>query len=63
MRELWRMFLWGMAAAVALIIAVYAGSTDAGVDRARHAALQLREVYGLDTAVIRRIQDKSYIIE
>ena len=38
------MFLWGMAAAVALIVAVYAGSTDAGVDRARYAALQLREV-------------------
>jgi len=27
------------------------------------SVLQLREVYGLDTAVIRRIQDKSYIIE
>jgi hypothetical protein len=38
------MFLWGTTAAVALIIAVYAGSTDAGIDRARHAALQLREV-------------------
>ena len=36
--------VWGMAAAVAMIIAVFAGSTDAGVDRARHAALQLREV-------------------
>lgn len=33
-----------MAAAVAMIIAVFAGSTDAGVDRARYAALQLREV-------------------
>ena len=33
-----------MAAAVALIIAVFAGSTNAGVDRARYAALQLREV-------------------
>jgi hypothetical protein len=45
MRELWRMCVWGMAAAVALILAVFAGSTDAGVDRARHAALQLREVF------------------
>jgi hypothetical protein len=44
MRELWRICLWGTAAAVALIVAVYAGSTDAGVDRARHAVLQLREV-------------------
>ena len=44
MRELWRMCVWGMAAAVALIFAVYAGTTDAGTDRARHAALQLREV-------------------
>jgi hypothetical protein len=33
-----------MAAAVALIVAVYAGSTDAGVDRAKQVALQLREV-------------------
>ena len=44
MRELWRISLWGTAAAVALIVAVCAGSTDAGVDRAKHAALQLREV-------------------
>ena len=44
MRELWRMCVWGMAATAALILAVYAGSTDAGIDRARHAALQLREV-------------------
>jgi hypothetical protein len=33
-----------MAAAMAMILAVFAGSTNAGVDRARYAALQLREV-------------------
>src|SRR4051812_27932074 len=44
MRELWRMCLWGMAAAMSMIIAVFAGSTNAGFDRARYAALQMREV-------------------
>src|SRR6185295_8086312 len=44
MRDLWRMCVWGMAAAVAMFIAAFAGTTDAGIDRARHAALQIREV-------------------
>lgn len=44
MRELWRICAWGVSAAVSLIVAVYAGSTDAGFDRARYAAQQLREV-------------------
>jgi hypothetical protein len=44
MREFFRLFVWGMVAAVSLTIAIFAGSTEAGSDRARHAALQLREV-------------------
>ena len=44
MREFFRIFVWGMVAAVSLTIAIFAGSTEAGSDRARHAALQLREV-------------------
>jgi len=44
MRELWRLCVWGMAAAVAMLVAVFAGTTDVGVDRARYAALQLREI-------------------
>ncbi len=44
MRELWRLCQWGMAAAAALAVAVFAGTTDAGIDRAHYAALQLREI-------------------
>jgi hypothetical protein len=44
MREFFRIFVWGMVAAVSLTIAIFAGATEAGSDRARHAALQLREV-------------------
>lgn len=44
MRELWRMCVWGMAAAMAMLIAVFAGTTDAGIDRARYAAVQIREI-------------------
>jgi hypothetical protein len=44
MREFFRIFAWGMVAALSLTIAIFAGSTEAGSDRARHAALQLREV-------------------
>ena len=44
MREFFRIFVWGTVAAVSLTIAILAGSTEAGSDRARHAALQIREV-------------------
>jgi hypothetical protein len=44
MRELWRICGWGISAAAALIIAVFAGSTDAGFDRARYAVHQLSEI-------------------
>jgi hypothetical protein len=44
MREFFRLFVWGMVAAVSLTVAILAGATEAGSDRARHAALQLREV-------------------
>jgi hypothetical protein len=44
MREFFRLFVWGMVAAVSLTVAIFAGATEAGSDRARHAALQLREV-------------------
>ncbi|MBX9827849.1 MAG: hypothetical protein K2Y27_22970 [Xanthobacteraceae bacterium] len=44
MREFFRIFVWGTVAAVSLTLAIFAGSTEAGSDRARHAALQLREV-------------------
>lgn len=44
MREFFRLFVWGTIAAVSLMLAIFAGSTEAGSDRARHAALQLREV-------------------
>lgn len=44
MRELWRICAWGVSATVSLIVAIYAGSTDAGFDRARYAAQQLREI-------------------
>jgi hypothetical protein len=44
MRELWRICGWGVSAAVALVIAVFAGSTDTGHDRARYAVQQLREI-------------------
>ena len=44
MRDFLRMFVWGLVAAVSLTLAIFAGSTEAGSDRAWHAALQLREV-------------------
>ena len=44
MREFFRLFVWGTVAALSLTLAIFAGSTEAGTDRARHAALQLREV-------------------
>jgi len=44
MRELWRICGWGVSAAVSLAIAVFAGSTDAGFDRARYAVQQIREI-------------------
>jgi hypothetical protein len=44
MRELWRICAWGVTAAMSLIVAVYAGSTDTGFDRARYAAAQMREI-------------------
>ena len=44
MSELWRICAWGVSAAMSLIVAIYAGSTDAGFDRARYAAQQLREI-------------------
>jgi hypothetical protein len=44
MREFFRLFVWDMVAAVSLTVAIFAGATEAGSDRARHAALQLREV-------------------
>jgi hypothetical protein len=44
MREFFRLIVWGMVAALSLTIAIFAGTTEAGSDRARHAALQLREV-------------------
>ena len=44
MRDFLRVFVWGLVAAVSLTLAIFAGSTEAGSDRARHAALQLREV-------------------
>jgi hypothetical protein len=44
MREFLRIFVWGLVAAVSLTVAIFAGSTEAGSDRARHAALQMREV-------------------
>jgi hypothetical protein len=44
MREFFRVFVWGTVAAVSLTLAIFAGSTEAGSDRAKHAALQLREV-------------------
>ena len=44
MREFLRMFVWGLVAAVSLTLAIFAGSTEAGSDRAWHAALQIREV-------------------
>jgi hypothetical protein len=44
MREFLRIFVWGLVASVSLTLAIFAGSTEAGSDRARHAALQVREV-------------------
>jgi hypothetical protein len=44
MREFFRLFVWGMVAAASLTLAIFAAWTEAGSDRARHAALQLREV-------------------
>ena len=44
MRELWRICGWGVSAAASLVIAVLAVSTDAGYERARYAARQLREI-------------------
>ena len=44
MRDFLRIFVWGLVAAVSLTLAIFAGSTEAGSDRARHAALQMREV-------------------
>ena len=44
MRELWRICGWGLAAALSLVIAVFSGTTDAGFDRARYAAQQIREI-------------------
>ena len=44
MRDFLRMFVWGLVAAVSLTLAIFAGSTEAGSDRAWHAALQIREV-------------------
>jgi hypothetical protein len=44
MREFFRIFVWGLVATVSLTLAIFAGSTEAGSDRARHAALQMREV-------------------
>jgi hypothetical protein len=44
MRDFLRIFGWGVVAAVSLTLAIFAGSTEAGSDRARHAALQMREI-------------------
>jgi cell division septation protein DedD len=44
MQEFFRVLLWGLGAAASLAIAVFAGSTSAGSDRAQHAAMQIREI-------------------
>ena len=44
MRELWRIAQWGLLGTAALIIAVYAGSTETGRDRIRQAAGQLHQL-------------------
>jgi hypothetical protein len=44
MRELWRICAWGLSAATSLVVAIYAGSTDTGFDRARYATQQFREM-------------------
>jgi hypothetical protein len=43
-RDLWRVALWGMTAAGALAIAVYASATPTGRDRVMLAAVHLREI-------------------
>jgi hypothetical protein len=53
MRDLWRMTLWGLAAAASLTAVTYAGSTPIGRERVKVAVAEMRELVlptGVQTA-------------
>lgn len=59
MGELWRVGLWGMAAAAALLVAVFASSTERGNERLMRALSQGRDTAKAPAADSRRAFDEK----